>query len=45
VFSHPQALGNVQTRMEDIMLLRNPSDPYASAPQVWEMLRSKMNIQ
>jgi NAD(P)-dependent dehydrogenase (short-subunit alcohol dehydrogenase family) len=45
VFSHPHALGNVQTRMEDIMLLRNPSDPYASAPQVWEMLRSKMNIQ
>jgi short-subunit dehydrogenase len=44
VFSHPHALGNVQTRMEDIMLLRNPSDPYASAPQVWEMLRSKMNI-
>lgn len=45
VFSHPHALGNVQTRMEDIMTLRNPSDPYASAPQVWEMLRSKMNIQ
>lgn len=45
VFSHPHALGNVQTRIEDIMLLRNPSDPYASAPQVWEMLRSKMNIK
>ena len=45
VFSHPHALGNVQTRMEDIMLLRNPSDPYASAPQVWEMLRSRLNIQ
>ena len=45
VFSHPHALGNVQTRMEDIMLMRNPSDPYATAPQVWEMLRSKLNIK
>ncbi len=42
IFSHPQALGNVQTRMEDIVLQRNPSDPYAAAPQVREMLRAKL---
>ncbi|MGB7478806.1 MAG: SDR family oxidoreductase [Burkholderiaceae bacterium] len=42
IFSHPQALGNVQTRMEDIVLQRNPSDPYAAAPQVREMLRTKL---
>lgn len=42
VFSHPGALGNVQTRMEDIILQRNPSDPYAAAPHVRDMLRAKL---
>lgn len=43
IYSHPQALGNVQTRMEDIVLQRNPSDPFAAAPQVREMLQAKLN--
>jgi NAD(P)-dependent dehydrogenase (short-subunit alcohol dehydrogenase family) len=43
IYSHPQALGNVQTRMEDIILQRNPTDPFAAAPQVREMLQSKLN--
>lgn len=42
IFSHPGALGNVQTRMEDIVQQRNPSDPYAAAPQVRDMLREKL---
>ncbi|MBC7502533.1 MAG: SDR family oxidoreductase [Herminiimonas sp.] len=42
IFSHPGALGNVQTRMEDIVLRRNPSDPYAAAPHVREMLQAKL---
>jgi NAD(P)-dependent dehydrogenase (short-subunit alcohol dehydrogenase family) len=42
IFSHPGALGNVQTRMEDIVQQRNPSDPYAAAPQVRDMLRTKL---
>jgi len=42
IFSHPGALGNVQTRMEDIVQQRNPSDPYAAAPQVRDMLRDKL---
>jgi NAD(P)-dependent dehydrogenase (short-subunit alcohol dehydrogenase family) len=45
IYSHPQALGNVQTRMEDIMLSRNPSDPYAAAPQIREMLQAKLNVK
>lgn len=45
IYSHPQVLGNVQTRMEDIILLRNPSDPYESVPQVREMLLAKMNVK
>jgi NAD(P)-dependent dehydrogenase (short-subunit alcohol dehydrogenase family) len=40
VYSHPQALGNVQCRMDDIIKARNPGDPYASAPQVREQLRA-----
>jgi len=45
IYSHPQALGNVQTRMEDIILQRNPTDPFAAAPQVREMLQAKMNVK
>lgn len=40
IYSHPQALGNVQRRMEDIVSGRNPGDPYEAAPQVRESLRA-----
>jgi NAD(P)-dependent dehydrogenase (short-subunit alcohol dehydrogenase family) len=42
IYSHPQALGNVQTRMEDIVTQRNPTDPFAAAPQVRDMLKSQL---
>jgi NAD(P)-dependent dehydrogenase (short-subunit alcohol dehydrogenase family) len=42
IYSHPGALGNVQTRMEDIVTQRNPTDPYEAAPQVREMLQAKL---
>jgi NAD(P)-dependent dehydrogenase (short-subunit alcohol dehydrogenase family) len=42
IYSHPGALGNVQKRMEDIILQRNPGDPYEAAPQVREMLQAKL---
>ncbi|TFV98678.1 SDR family oxidoreductase [Oxalobacteraceae bacterium OM1] len=42
IYSHPHALGNVQTRMEDIVTQRNPSDPFAAAPQIREMLRAAL---
>lgn len=45
IYSHPHALGNVQTRMEDIVLQRNPSDPFAAAPQIREMLQAKLNVK
>lgn len=45
IYSHPQALGNVQTRMEDIVTQRNPSDPFAAAPQIRELIQSKLNIK
>jgi NAD(P)-dependent dehydrogenase (short-subunit alcohol dehydrogenase family) len=45
IYSHPHALGNVQTRMEDIVAKRNPSDPFEAAPQIREMLQAKMNVR
>ena len=42
VFSHPAALANVQERMEDILTLRNPGDPYKAAPHIRDMLRAKL---
>jgi NAD(P)-dependent dehydrogenase (short-subunit alcohol dehydrogenase family) len=38
VYSHPQALGTVQVRLEDVMLGRNPSDPFAGKPALREQL-------
>ena len=34
VYSHPKAIGSVQTRMEDVMLARNPTDPFAHKPEL-----------
>jgi NAD(P)-dependent dehydrogenase (short-subunit alcohol dehydrogenase family) len=42
VFSHPHALGPVQTRMEDIVQGRNPSDPFKERPQIGENLRKAL---
>jgi NAD(P)-dependent dehydrogenase (short-subunit alcohol dehydrogenase family) len=42
IFSHPQALAGVQTRLEDVMLLRNPSDPFADRPEIGAGLRAKL---
>ena len=40
VFSHPHALGNVETRMKDIAEMRNPTDPFAARPDVRSRLRT-----
>jgi len=39
IFSHPHALGAVQTRLEDIMMGRNPSDPFKDRPHIGQQLR------
>ena len=39
IFSHPHALSPVQTRLEDIMLVRNPSDPFKDRPHIGQSLR------
>jgi hypothetical protein len=42
VFSHPHALRNVQTRMEDVVQIRNPTDPFAERPELGEQLRAAL---
>jgi NAD(P)-dependent dehydrogenase (short-subunit alcohol dehydrogenase family) len=42
VFSHPHALGGVQTRMEDVMQGRNPTDPFAHKPELGEQLKAAL---
>ncbi len=42
IYSHPEAMGHVQKRMEDILVQRNPSDPYESVPHVRDALREKL---
>jgi NAD(P)-dependent dehydrogenase (short-subunit alcohol dehydrogenase family) len=43
IYSHPQALGNVQTRMEDIVQGRNPTNPFAVKPEIGEQLKAMLN--
>ena len=45
IYSHPQALGNVQTRMEAIVRGENPPDAFAERPQVGEQLRAALRGQ
>jgi NAD(P)-dependent dehydrogenase (short-subunit alcohol dehydrogenase family) len=42
IYSHPKALASVQTRLEDIMLPRNPSDPFAGKPEIGAELRAAL---
>lgn len=40
IYSHPQALGNVERRMQDILQARHPSDPYEQAPKLRDQWRA-----
>jgi NAD(P)-dependent dehydrogenase (short-subunit alcohol dehydrogenase family) len=42
VYSHPQALAPVQTRLDDVMQSRNPTDPFAQKPEVGAQLRAAL---
>jgi NAD(P)-dependent dehydrogenase (short-subunit alcohol dehydrogenase family) len=44
IYSHPQALAGVGERMEDIVHMRNPSDPFKATPHIRELLRAKMKL-
>ena len=42
IYSHPKALGNVQHRMEAIVMGNNPPDPFAERPEIGENLRQAL---
>jgi NAD(P)-dependent dehydrogenase (short-subunit alcohol dehydrogenase family) len=42
IYSHPQALGNVQSRMEAIVQGINPPDPFEARPDVGQGLRAAL---
>ena len=41
IYSHPKALASVQTRIEDIVQARNPTDPFAGEPEIGVELQSR----
>lgn len=42
IYSHPEALAGVQTRMEDILQGRNPTDPFAHKPALGVELKKAL---
>ena len=42
IYSHPKSLASVQVRLEDIMIPRNPTDPFAHRPELGEKLRAQL---
>ena len=42
IYSHPKALGSVQTRLEDVVQGRNPTDPFKDRPEVGAQLRAAL---
>jgi NAD(P)-dependent dehydrogenase (short-subunit alcohol dehydrogenase family) len=42
IFSHPKALGNVQSRMESIVKIENPADPFLERPDIGAQLKTAL---
>ncbi len=42
IYSHPKSLASVQTRLEDIMASRNPTDPFSHKPELGAELRAAL---
>ncbi|MFZ2306328.1 MAG: SDR family oxidoreductase [Rhodoferax sp.] len=42
IYSHPKAIGSVQTRMEDVLMSRNPTDPFAHKPELGVELKKAL---
>ena len=44
IYSHPAALATVQTRLEDVVQARNPSDPFALKPELGLELKKSLRV-
>ena len=42
IYSHPKAIKSVQTRLEDILQARNPTDPFADKPEIGRQLKKAL---
>lgn len=42
VYSHPKSLASVQLRLDDVVAGRNPTDPFASRPEIGEQLKAAL---
>ena len=42
IYSHPKALASAQVRMEDVVMGRNPTDPFQDKPEVGAQLRAAL---
>ena len=42
IYSHPQSIGSVQTRLEDIVQARNPTDPFVHKPELGVELKKAL---
>ena len=42
IYSHPKAIKSVQTRMEDVLQARNPTNPFAHKPEIGEQLKNAL---
>lgn len=42
IYSHPKAIGSVQTRLEDILQARNPTNPFAHKPEIGVELKKAL---
>ena len=42
IYSHPKSLKSVQTRLEDVMQGRNPTDPFIDKPELGRQLRAAL---
>jgi NAD(P)-dependent dehydrogenase (short-subunit alcohol dehydrogenase family) len=42
IYSHPQALSNVQSRMESILRIENPADPFKERPDIGQKLKAQL---
>ena len=45
IYSHPHALAGVQDRMEDLVLIRNPTDPFKSKPEIGAKLKAALRVE
>jgi NAD(P)-dependent dehydrogenase (short-subunit alcohol dehydrogenase family) len=45
IYSHPKALASVQTRLEDVVQIRNPTNPFVGKPEIGDALKAALRAE